>query len=68
MKAPLLIETARLILAQPQVTDAAAIFERYASDPDVTRFLGWRLSRSELVRAASAIRNPVIFGVNRLTE
>jgi ribosomal-protein-alanine N-acetyltransferase len=41
MKAPAEIETARLVLRQPRAGDAAAIFERYASDPDVTRFLGW---------------------------
>jgi RimJ/RimL family protein N-acetyltransferase len=41
MKAPVEIETARLILRRPQMADAASIFERYASDPEVTRFLGW---------------------------
>ena len=41
MKAPPRIETARLILLQPKASDAAGIFERYASDPDVTRFLSW---------------------------
>jgi RimJ/RimL family protein N-acetyltransferase len=40
-KAPTQIETTRLVLLQPQASDAASIFERYASDPDVTRFLGW---------------------------
>ena len=41
MKAPNRIETARLTLVRPTLDDAAAVFERYASDPDVTRFLGW---------------------------
>jgi ribosomal-protein-alanine N-acetyltransferase len=41
MKAPVQIDTARLILRQPMWTDAIAIFERYASDPEVTRYLGW---------------------------
>src|SRR5262245_46637755 len=41
MKAPVRIETARLILRQPQLNDAKSIFERYAGDPDVTRYLGW---------------------------
>ena len=41
MKAPLQIETDRLILSQPSASDAASIFERYANDPDVTQFLGW---------------------------
>ncbi len=41
MKAPEQIETARLMLRRPVPEDAAAIFERYASDPEVTRFLSW---------------------------
>ena len=41
MKAPVQIETARLALRQPGIDDALAMFERYASDPEVTRFLGW---------------------------
>lgn len=36
-----LIETERLLLRPPRQNDAAAIFERYASDPEVTRYLGW---------------------------
>jgi RimJ/RimL family protein N-acetyltransferase len=35
------IETARLVLRRPHAADAAAIFARYASDPEVTRFVGW---------------------------
>lgn len=46
MKAPVRVETARLILRQPTMGDAIAIFERYASDPEVTRFLGWPRHRS----------------------
>ena len=41
MKAPVQIDTERLILRQPMSTDATAIFERYASDAEVTRYLGW---------------------------
>jgi RimJ/RimL family protein N-acetyltransferase len=41
VKGPVQIETVRLVLVRPQAADAASIFERYASDPDVTRFLGW---------------------------
>ncbi len=41
MGAPPVIETARLILAPPCAADAVPIFERYAADPDVTRFVGW---------------------------
>ncbi|SRR6266540_4027306 len=41
MKGPLQIETARLVLSRPENDDAETIFQRYANDPDVTRFLGW---------------------------
>lgn len=41
MKASSHIETERLILSAPESTDAASIFERYAGDPEVTRYLGW---------------------------
>ena len=39
--APHRVETARLVLIVPAAGDAAAIFERYSSDADVTRYLGW---------------------------
>lgn len=39
--APERIETERLMLRRPVLRDAPAIFARYASDPEVTRFLGW---------------------------
>ena len=42
MKAMETIETARLVLQCPQHTDAEAIFTGYASDPAVTRFVGWQ--------------------------
>jgi RimJ/RimL family protein N-acetyltransferase len=35
------LETARLLLRPPVLEDAPAIFERYASDAEVTRYLGW---------------------------
>jgi RimJ/RimL family protein N-acetyltransferase len=41
VKAPQRVETARLVLTPPVAGDADAIFERYAGDPDVTRYLGW---------------------------
>jgi [ribosomal protein S5]-alanine N-acetyltransferase len=40
-KGPELIETSRLLLRPPALADAAAIFECYASDPEVTRYVGW---------------------------
>ena len=39
--APERIETDRLVLRRPRLADAAAIFARYASDPEVTRWVGW---------------------------
>ena len=42
MKAPERIETARLILHRPGPSDAEEIFSRYASDADVTKFVGFR--------------------------
>jgi len=35
------VETPRLVLTPPRPEDAGAVFERYASDPEVTLFLGW---------------------------
>ena len=40
------IETSRLLLRRPLVSDASAVFERYASDPEVTRFVGWPRHRT----------------------
>ena len=58
VKAPLRVETARLILSPPTAHDVQAIFERYASDPDVTRFMAWprheSLSSTEAFVAFSA--------------
>jgi ribosomal-protein-alanine N-acetyltransferase len=44
--APDAIETARLLLRRPRADDADAIFARFASDPDVTRFVGWPRHRA----------------------
>jgi ribosomal-protein-alanine N-acetyltransferase len=46
MKAPPLVETARLVLSAPVATDAEIVFQRYASDEDVTRYLGWPTHRT----------------------
>ena len=35
------IETDRMILRMPRRNDADAIFARYASDPEVTRYMGF---------------------------
>jgi [ribosomal protein S5]-alanine N-acetyltransferase len=52
MRAPERIETSRLVLERPNSNDAHAIFDRYASDPEVTRYVAWprhtSISDSEL--------------------
>jgi ribosomal-protein-alanine N-acetyltransferase len=40
------IETERLVLRRPRRADVPAIFERYASDPDATRFVPWPTHRT----------------------
>jgi [ribosomal protein S5]-alanine N-acetyltransferase len=42
MKPPERIETERLVLRIPSVADAEAIFDSYAQDARVTRYLTWR--------------------------
>jgi RimJ/RimL family protein N-acetyltransferase len=42
MKMPEQLETKRLILRQPRLDDARAVFEGWAQDRDVTRYLTWR--------------------------
>lgn len=34
--------TPRLLMRRPRATDADAIYEEYASDPEVTRYVSWR--------------------------
>ena len=41
MTAPARVQTARLVMSVPLANDAAEVFGRYASDPEVTRYLGW---------------------------
>ena len=46
LKAPETIETDRLLLRRPARSDAQAVFHRYASDREVTRYLSWPTHRS----------------------
>ena len=46
MTAPPLVETPRLVLSAPVAEDAEVVFQRYASDNDVTRYLGWPRHRT----------------------
>ena len=46
MRPPTHIETARLILRKPVAADTPLIYEAYARDPEVTRYLTWRPHRS----------------------
>jgi len=41
MRAPLTMQTERLLLRKPETSDADEIFQRYASDAEVTRYLSW---------------------------
>jgi len=41
MKVPEHIETIRLVLRKPTAADAGAIYTRYSSDRDVTKYVGW---------------------------
>ena len=43
---PDVIHTERLLLRQPRLDDARAIFDGYAQDPEVTRYLTWRPATS----------------------
>ena len=45
-KAPLALETARLIIRRPRIEDAASIFERYSADPEATRYMAWPVHTS----------------------
>ena len=52
MRAPERLETDRLIIRRPTLGDVKAIFATYASDPDVTRYVGWpRHARPNETRA-----------------
>lgn len=42
MKPPEMLHTERLILRTPRLSDAAAIFDAYAQDTEVTRYVVWR--------------------------
>jgi ribosomal-protein-alanine N-acetyltransferase len=46
MKAPDKLQTERLLLRKPSATDAQLIFDRYASDPEVCRYLSWPMHQS----------------------
>jgi ribosomal-protein-alanine N-acetyltransferase len=45
-KGPSTIETERLLLRKPTLGDAQTIFERYSSDPQVTRYMSWPTHRT----------------------
>ena len=41
-----ILETERLLLRRPRQADEPAIFSRYASDPEATRYMAWPTHRS----------------------
>jgi len=45
-------ETNRFLLRRVNVADARSVFDSYAADPEVTRFLGWKPHRSDADTAA----------------
>ncbi len=46
MKAPERLDTQRLVLHRPTIEDLDEVYSRYASDPDVVRYVGWPMHRS----------------------
>ncbi len=40
-KAPIEVRTERLVMRRPRTEDAWAIFDRYAADPEATRYMAW---------------------------
>ena len=42
MNLPIRFETDRLIGRCPRIEDASEIFEAYAKDPEITRYMIWR--------------------------
>jgi [ribosomal protein S5]-alanine N-acetyltransferase len=46
VKAPERIESSRLLYRRPTPADAEEIFSRYASDPEITRFMSFRAHAS----------------------
>jgi ribosomal-protein-alanine N-acetyltransferase len=42
LRPPASLETERLILRAPRITDAPAFFASYTQDPEVARFMTWR--------------------------
>ena len=46
MKLPASLSTDRLLLRPPVMADALQIFERYAQDPAVSRYMSWRPHRT----------------------
>lgn len=46
MKPPLTLETSRLLLRKPIAEDAELIFQQYAQDPEVTKYMNWQPHQS----------------------
>ena len=47
LQPPRQLSTSRLLLRKPQLEDAAKIFERYAGDQEVVKFLNWQAHSNE---------------------
>ena len=46
MKPPVPFETERMLLRIPRIEDAQEIFDAYASDPEVARYMLWRVNKT----------------------
>lgn len=46
MRAPERLETGRLVIRRPHMSDADAVFSRYANDPEVTRYVSFATHKS----------------------
>jgi len=45
MTAPETLRTGRLVLRRARLDDAQAVFDAYASDPEVTRYMTWTAAK-----------------------
>lgn len=58
MKMPERMETERLVLCKPRMSDAPVLFAAYMQDPEVTHYTTWR-PHQQLQEAEDFIRNSI---------
>ena len=64
MMFPEIIETARLLLRKPRPEDAKVIFDEYAQDPAVTRYMMWRPHTSVTTTEAFVASSIELWGMD----